>query len=51
MPIIEDFMERSFDEGVDGVILWQYIHQGYCGELDYDQSDPVWEVLRSFSVE
>jgi len=50
-PIIEEYMQRSFDEGVDGVILWQYIHQGYCGELDYNQSDPVWKVLRSFSVE
>ena len=50
-PIIEDFMQRSFDAGVDGIILWQYIHQGYCGELDYDQSDPIWKVLRSFSVE
>jgi hypothetical protein len=48
---IEDFMQRSFDEGVDGIILWQYIHQGYCGELDYNQADPVWKVLRSFSVE
>jgi hypothetical protein len=48
---IEDFMKRSFDAGVDGIILWQYIHQGYCGELDYDQNDPVWKVLRSFSVE
>ena len=45
---LEEFMQRSFDEGVDGVILWQYIHEGYCGELDYDQSDPVWEVLREF---
>ena len=26
-------------------------HQGYCGELDYNRSDPVWEVLQSFSVE
>lgn len=50
-PIIEEFMQRSFDEGVDGIILWQYIHQGYCGELDYDQSDPVWKVLQSFSIE
>ena len=48
-PLIEEFMQRSFDEGVDGIILWQYIHQGYCGELDYDQSDPVWKVLRSFN--
>jgi hypothetical protein len=50
-PIIEDFMQRSFDEGVDGIILWQYIHQGYCGELDYNQSDPIWKVLQSFSNE
>ena len=49
VPIIEDFIERSFEAGVDGIILWQYIHQGYCGELDYDQSDPVWKVLRSFN--
>lgn len=48
-PLIEEFMQRSFDEGVDGVILWQYIHQGYCGELDYNQSDPAWKVLRSFN--
>jgi hypothetical protein len=51
VPIIEDFMQRSFEAGVDGIILWQYIHQGYPGELDYDQSDPVWKVLRSFSIE
>lgn len=50
-PIIEDFMQRSFEAGVDGIILWQYTHQGYCGELDYNQSDPVWKVLQSFSVE
>jgi hypothetical protein len=50
-PIIEDFMQRSFEAGVDGVILWQYIHQGYCGELDYNQGDPVWKVLQSFSIE
>jgi len=50
-PIIEDFMQRSFEAGVDGIILWQYIHQGYCGELDYDQSDPVWKVLQSFARE
>jgi hypothetical protein len=50
-PIIEDFMQRSFDAGVDGIILWQYIHQGYCGELDYNQSDPIWKVLQSFSDE
>jgi hypothetical protein len=50
-PVIEDFMQRSFDEGVDGIILWQYIYEGYCGELDYDQSDPVWKVLQSFSAE
>ena len=49
-PIIEDFMQRSFDAGVDGIILWQYIHQGYCGELDYDRSDPVWKSLQSFSI-
>ena len=48
-PVIEDFMQRSFEAGVDGIILWQYIHQGYCGELDYDQRDPVWKVLRSFN--
>jgi hypothetical protein len=47
-PIIEDFMQRSFEAGVDGIILWQYIHEGYCGELDYGQSDPVWKVFRSF---
>jgi aromatic ring-cleaving dioxygenase len=46
---IEDFMKRSFDAGVDGIILWQYIHQGYCGELDYNQEDPVWKVLQSFT--
>ncbi len=51
VPIIEDFMQRSFEAGVDGIILWQYIHQGYCGELDYNQSDPVWKVLQSFSNE
>jgi len=39
VPIIGDFMQRSFDAGVDGVILWQYVHQGYCGELDYIQSE------------
>jgi hypothetical protein len=50
-PIIEEFMQRSFDAGVDGIILWQYIHQGYCGELDYNQSDPIWKVLQSFSDE
>ena len=49
-PIIEDYMQRSFGEGVDGIILWQYIHQGYCGELDYDQSDPIWKSLQSFSI-
>jgi len=48
---IEEFMQRSFEAGVDGIILWQYIHQGYCGELDYNQADPVWKVLRSFSEE
>jgi len=48
-PLIEEFMQQSFDEGVDGIVLWQYIHEGYCGELDYDQSDPVWKVLRSFN--
>jgi len=48
-PLIEEFMQRSFDAGVDGIILWQYIHEGYCGELDYDQSDPVWKVLQSFN--
>lgn len=48
---IEEFMQRSFDAGVDGIILWQYIYQGYCGELDYDQGDPVWKVLGSFSNE
>ena len=48
---IEDFMSKSFDAGVDGIILWQYIHEGYCGELDYDQSDPIWKVLQSFSIE
>jgi hypothetical protein len=46
---IEDFMQRSFDEGVDGIILWQYIYEGYCGELDYAQGDPVWKVLQSFN--
>jgi len=51
VPIIEEFMQRSFDAGVDGIILWQYIHEGYCGELDYDQKDPVWKVLQSFSKE
>ena len=51
VPIIEEFMQRSFDAGVDGIILWQYIHQGYCGELDYDQNDPIWKVLQSFSIE
>jgi hypothetical protein len=50
-PIIEEFMQQSFEAGVDGIILWQYIHQGYCGELDYDQGDPVWKVLQSFSIE
>ena len=50
-PIIEEYMQRSFETGVDGVILWQYIHQGYCGELDYDQSDPIWKVLQAFSNE
>ncbi len=50
-PIIEDFMQRSFDEGVDGIILWQYIYEGYCGELDYAQGDPIWKVLQSFSME
>jgi hypothetical protein len=50
-PLIEEFMQRSFDAGVDGIILWQYIHQGYCGELDYNQSDPIWKVLQSFSDE
>jgi len=44
-------MQRSFEAGVDGMILWQYIHQGYCGELDYNQGDPVWKVLQSLSVE
>jgi hypothetical protein len=48
---IEEFMQRSFDAGVDGIILWQYIHEGYCGELDYNQEDPVWKVLQSFSDE
>ncbi len=48
-PLIEEFMQRSFEAGVDGIILWQYIHQGYCGELDYNQSDPAWKVLRSFN--
>ena len=48
---IEDFMSKSFDAGVDGIILWQYIHQGYCGELDYSQGDPIWKVLQSFSIE
>lgn len=48
---IEDFMSKSFDAGVDGIILWQYIYEGYCGELDYDQEDPVWDVLQSFSIE
>lgn len=48
---IEDFIKRSFDAGVDGIIFWQYIHQGYCGELDYDQRDPVWKVLQSFTTE
>jgi hypothetical protein len=48
---VEDFMQRSFDAGVDGIILWQYIHEGYCGELDYDQGDPIWKVLQSFSIE
>ena len=48
---LEEFMQRSFDAGVDGIILWQYTHQGYPGELDYDQNDPVWKVLRSFSEE
>jgi hypothetical protein len=50
-PIIEDLMQRSFDAGVDGIILWQYIHEGYCGELDYAQGDPIWKVLQSFSIE
>jgi hypothetical protein len=48
---LEEYMQRSFEAGVDGIILWQYIHEGYCGELDYDQSDPVWEVLGAFSQE
>jgi hypothetical protein len=50
-PVVQEYMQRSFDEGVDGVILWQYIHQGYPGELDYDQRDPIWEVLKAFSSE
>jgi hypothetical protein len=50
-PIIEDLMQRSFDAGVDGIILWQYIYEGYCGELDYGQGDPIWKVLQSFSIE
>ncbi len=46
---LQEFMQRSFEAGVDGIILWQYTHQGYPGELDYKQSDPVWEVLGEFS--
>ncbi len=51
VPIIKELMQRSFEAGVDGMILWQYIDQGYCGELDYNQGDPVWKVLQSLSVE
>lgn len=50
---------RSFDEGVDGYLLWQYAYgqlrvngklEYFCGEYDYERDDPVWGVLRDFDL-
>lgn len=37
-------IERSRRLGIDGYLLWQYLHEG-CGALDYFASDPVWQVM------
>ncbi|MGB9879300.1 MAG: cellulase family glycosylhydrolase, partial [Anaerolineae bacterium] len=41
-------IERSRQLGIDGYLLWQYIHDG-CGVTDYLPTDPVWQVIRSVS--
>lgn len=52
-------LERSFDAGVDGYLLWQYAYgqlrvngalEYFCGEYDYESDDPVWAVLHDFDL-
>jgi len=41
-------IERSRQLGIDGYLLWQYVHDG-CGVTDYLPTDPVWQVIRAVS--
>lgn len=41
-------IERSRELGIDGYLLWQYVHDG-CGITDYLPTDPVWQVIRAAS--
>ena len=52
-------MERSWAEGVDGYLLWQYGHgrlevgdqvQYYCEGYDYLRGDPIWSLMASAPV-
>jgi hypothetical protein len=36
----------SWKAGIDGYLLWQYIHDG-CGVTDYLRADPVWAVIKA----
>ncbi len=47
--VIARDIEQSRQLGIDGYLLWQYLHDG-CGVTDYLPTDPVWEVIRAASA-
>jgi len=57
--LIAEDLDRTWAEGVDGYLLWEYGHgtvvngeqiQYYCGGMDYLQDDPVWPLLQAAPV-